>query len=31
RKESRGLHFNIEYQDKDDIRYLRPTVLQKVF
>jgi L-aspartate oxidase len=31
RKESRGLHFNIEYQDKDDVRYLKPTVLQKVF
>jgi len=28
RKESRGLHYNIDYPDCDDIRYIRDTVLR---
>lgn len=29
RKESRGLHYNIEYADKDDVNWLKDTILKK--
>jgi len=29
RKESRGLHYNIGYPEKDDQNYLKPTILKK--
>jgi len=29
RKESRGLHYNIEYPEKDDKNWLKPTILKK--
>ena len=31
RKESRGLHYNIEYPEKDDKNWLKPTILKKSF
>ncbi|MBU8909812.1 MAG: L-aspartate oxidase [Desulfobacterales bacterium] len=31
RKESRGLHYNIEYLEKDDQNWLKPTILKKSF
>ena len=31
RKESRGLHYNIGYPDKDDENFLKPTLLKKRF
>jgi len=31
RKESRGLHYNIEYPEKDDQNWLKPTILKKSF
>ncbi len=31
RKESRGLHYNIEYPEKDDENWLKPTILKKKF
>ena len=31
RKESRGLHYNIEYPKKDDQNWLKPTILKKRF
>jgi len=31
RKESRGLHYNIEYPEKDDQNWLKPTILKKRF
>ncbi len=31
RKESRGLHYNIGYPEKDDQNFLRPTILKKRF
>lgn len=31
RKESRGLHYNIEYPEKDDKNWLKPTILKKRF
>ena len=31
RKESRGLHYNIEYPEKDDQNWLKPTILKKNF
>jgi len=31
RKESRGLHYNIGYPQKDDTNYLKPTILKKRF
>jgi len=31
RKESRGLHYNIEYPEKDDQNWLHPTLLKKSF
>ncbi len=31
RKESRGLHYNIEYPDKDDANWLKQTILKKQF
>jgi len=31
RKESRGLHYNIEYPQKDDQNWLKPTILKKRF
>jgi L-aspartate oxidase len=31
RKESRGLHFNIEYPQRDDRRFLRDTIIRRPF
>ncbi len=31
RKESRGLHYNIEYPEKDDLNWLKHTILKKNF
>lgn len=31
RKESRGLHYNIDYLDKDDIHWKRDTLIRKTF
>ena len=31
RKESRGLHYNIGYPEKDDQNWLKPTILKKCF
>ncbi|MDM8514873.1 L-aspartate oxidase [Desulfobacterales bacterium HSG16] len=31
RKESRGLHYTIEYPDKDDIRWLKDTIVRREF
>lgn len=31
RKESRGLHYNIEYPEKDDLNWLKHTILKKDF
>ncbi|MFN2437197.1 MAG: L-aspartate oxidase, partial [Desulfotignum sp.] len=31
RKESRGLHYNIGYPERDDKRFLSPTLLKKRF
>ncbi len=31
RKESRGLHYNIDYPDKDDIHWKRDTLIRKTF
>jgi L-aspartate oxidase len=31
RKESRGLHYNIQYPEKDDKQYLKDTILQRSF
>jgi len=31
RKESRGLHYNIEYPDRDDVNWLKHTILKKQF
>ncbi len=31
RKESRGLHYNIEYPEKDDKNWLKPTTLKKQY
>ncbi len=31
RKESRGLHYNIGYPEKDDANWLKPTILKKRF
>jgi len=31
RKESRGLHYNIGYPEKDDQNWLKPTILKKRF
>ena len=31
RKESRGLHYNIEYPDRDDLNWLQHTILKKPF
>jgi L-aspartate oxidase len=31
RKESRGLHYNIEYPDRDDLNWLQHTILKKSF
>ncbi|MCX8015218.1 MAG: hypothetical protein N2748_04290, partial [candidate division WOR-3 bacterium] len=29
RKESRGLHYNEDYPERDDIHFLKDTILQK--
>jgi L-aspartate oxidase len=31
RKESRGLHFNIEYPSRDDARWLKDTLIRRPF
>jgi len=31
RKESRGLHYNIQYPEKDDKRWLKETVVRRPF
>ena len=31
RKESRGLHYNIGYPEKDDENWLKPTIMKKEF
>jgi len=31
RKESRGLHYNIEYPDRDDVNWLQHTILKKPY
>ncbi len=31
RKESRGLHYNIEYPDRDDVNWLKHTILKKAY
>jgi len=27
RKESRGLHYNVDYQERDDLHWLRDTII----
>ena len=29
RKESRGLHYNLDYADKDDRNWLRDTIIER--